>query len=279
MAESRINRLATALVPELAALSLLPPPTEAEAEVLRGLASTLHELASRCKPVPQHVWPPHNLQAHKSCHNIEGGASSLWTGTQTPQPTQRTGAHPVKDEPKQCTDHTNVLLCPDCYAKYGTWLNAQFRERNWKSQDLEMEQMFLRREQKRLQDHLKERDEQIHLLRGAKLQCDLKLLAVKHSLVQAQCNLQAVNNSLAVAQRELQEAKKRAAEAEAKVAANVCGVPDALFKGSDHARKFAKMAFHPDKQPSTRMRELAEPLFKQASAADESRSSGLNEDD
>ena len=47
-----------------------------------------------------------------------------------------------------------------------------------------------------------------------------------------------------------------------------------LMKESTHARKYAKIAFHPDKQPSATTRRIAEPYFKHASAADASRSSG-----
>ena len=47
-----------------------------------------------------------------------------------------------------------------------------------------------------------------------------------------------------------------------------------LMKESTHARKYAKIAFHPDKQPTATTRRIAEPYFKHASAADASRSSG-----
>ena len=52
-----------------------------------------------------------------------------------------------------------------------------------------------------------------------------------------------------------------------------------LMKESTHARKYAKIAFHPDKQPSATTRRIAEPYFKHASAADASRSSGNAQQD
>ena len=52
----------------------------------------------------------------------------------------------------------------------------------------------------------------------------------------------------------------------------VYALPSALLAESPHARKHAMVAFHPDKQPTERSRRLAEPFFKQISAAQDARS-------
>jgi hypothetical protein len=49
-------------------------------------------------------------------------------------------------------------------------------------------------------------------------------------------------------------------------------IPQQLFADSAWARKKSMIAFAPDKQPTEVTRVLAEPLFKQASAAEPERS-------
>ena len=110
---------------------------------------------------------------------------------------------------------------------------------------------------------------------------------VVHQLIQRDAKLEGEIKKKCENAFDLQEAELKRKEAENKSlkcdnkrlkteASTAARIPPHLMERSDWARRKAMIAFAPDKQPTEETKRLAEPLFKQASSAEPSRSSGAN---